>query len=113
MKFDDVKADFPGAEKVRVTGASPCDSFALVDDDDEVIAVLNVFVFDEGKGFAGRETCIDVFHPNAKEVEAIHFTAGERTFTKFPNVPNPRGGDPKGKYHMIGLIRRPDPAGKK
>jgi hypothetical protein len=102
VKLEAAKKLFPFAKVIEGVDKAKGGEFIMCDSDGNVVCALNVMVYRKVKP-EGDETCVDIFTPDTRGVEVVHFaTRGHASFHPFKYA----GTDDRG-MHMLAVIRRP------
>lgn len=87
--------------KVQADG----DEFIIATPDGQVVCALAIHVYVDPA--EPRETCVDVFTPDTRGVELVHFAKeGRATFIPLKYEDHGKRRDAR-NMHMVGVIRRP------
>lgn len=108
MKLEDAKKKFPYAKVIECK--SDGGEYLITTPDGDVVCALAIHVTLDA-AMAGaiweRETCVDVFTPDTRGVEVVHFAKeGRATFYPMKYTDKGKRRDERG-MHMVGVIRRP------
>lgn len=108
MKIKEAGKIFPHARAIECMKDGG--EFIISRPDGAVVCVLAVHVHmsvGETPGESGTETCVDVFTPDTRGVEVVHFAKeGRATFIPLKYEDKAKRREERG-MHMVGIIRRP------